>query len=354
MDDAILMLNRFDVPLQSRLQRDGLDNTVYSWLEDDLDTQTVTATGALSTSTYPVVDSSNLRVRDLLRMVPTVARPAPTGIYQVTAIADGTHFTRAMWAGTTEDATVANGEVFEVIGQVPYEGDDPQASRDGDPSSKTNRTSIFQEKVDASRAARKQAQYGISDPFTRAEARKMKELAIRLEKALLYSVTATTGTASTLQRTMNGLFPQITSNVVTGTLGTNNANIDTKLGDALQAAYGFGGSPTDLMVSPVFKRAFSAINPDKFREDRDDPGVGRVKSIYESDFGQLELFVNRHMPRNRALALSGEYVWLMVFDDWFKEPLAKTGDTEREQIVGEFSVKAKNEKAHAVVYISDM
>jgi hypothetical protein len=357
MDDVILLLNKFDVPLQTSLQREGVDNTKYEWLEDDLDTQTVTATGVEATDIIPVVDSSNIRVRDLLKVVPAAGLVEnPTGIWEVTAVPSATQVTTnaTMWASTTPD-TLSNGVVLEIIGQVPYEGADPQASRDGDPSGKFNYTAIFQELVDASRSARKQRQWGITDPLARAKARKVKELAIRLERALVHSVRNLVGGASTKQRTFAGFLAQVTTNVATAaTAGTNFAVGEVALADALQSAYNLGGSPSRLMVSPLFKRKFSSLNTDKVRVDRDDPGAGQVRSVYESDFGELNLEVNRHFPRNRALAIQDEYVWLEVFDDWFSEPLAKTGDTEKEQMVGEFGLKVKNEKAHAVVVITDI
>jgi len=356
MDDMILLLNKFDVPLQTSLQREGLDNTVYEWLEDDLDTQTVTATGAEAADIIPVVDSSNIRIRDLLRVVPNATLENPTGIWEVTALPSGTQVTTnaTMWNSTTPD-TLVNGTVLEIIGQVPFEGADPQPSRDGDPSKKDNRTAIFQELMDVTRTARKQAQYGITDPLARAKARKAKELAIRLERSLLYSVKNLVGGASARQRTFAGFFAQITSNVATAaTAGTNFAVGEVALQDALEGAFNLGGSPSRLMVSPKFKRKFSSLNTDKVRVDRDDPGAGIVRSVYESDFGELNLEVNRHFPRNRAIAIQDEYVWLEVFDDWFAEPLAKTGDTEKEEMVGEFGLKVKNEKAHAVVVITDL
>jgi len=35
--------------------------------------------------------------------------------------------------------------------------------------------------------------------------------------------------------------------------------------------------------------------------------------------------------------------------DWFEEPLAKSGDYVRGQIVGEFGFVVQNEKAHAII-----
>lgn len=349
MDEAIDLLNRYDTALADALSSEPIDNIRQDWLDDDLDSQTVTATGPRATNDIPVVDSSNVRVRDLLKLVPNATVTSPTGIYEVTAVPNSTTITVAAtnWASTTSD-TLANGYVLEIIGQVPQEGADPQPSRDGDPSGRFNYTSTFQEKLDATREAQKNVQYGIDNPLDRMQMRKLKELAIRLERALVNSVRFIS--ADKKQKTMGGLLYFITTNVRSGV----KANMETLLGDLLQAAFDLGASPDTLYVSPSFKRTFSALNPTLVNEDRTDQGVGRIKSTFESDFGLMNLVVVRNMPKYKAIAVEAQYVKKLVFDDWFMEDLAKTGDSDQRHIVGQYSLKVKNEKAHAVLTITDL
>lgn len=348
MDEAIELLDKFDTVLSDALASEPIDNIRNDWLDDDLDPQTVVATGPRATNDIPVVDSSNIRVRDLLRLVPNATVDSPTGVFEVTAVPNATTITVAAtnWAGTTGD-TLANGYVLEVIGQVPQEGADPQPSRDGDPSGRFNYTSIFQEKVDATRTAQKNTQYGIDDPMARMEMRKLKELAIRFERALISSVRHIS--ADKKQRTFGGLLYFITTNVRTATQAT----IETVTGDALEAAFSLGARPDVLYMGPKSKRLFSNLNEDRIQEARDERGIGQVKTFYESDFGRLELVTVRNMPNSKLIALDRQYVKKQVFDDWFREDLAKTGDSDQAHIVGEFSLKVKNEKAHGVITITD-
>jgi hypothetical protein len=353
MDEAIEMLDKFDVPLQNMLASEGVTNIRNDWLDDDLDAQTVTLTAAFTAAgtTLTVADSSNIRVRDLVqRLVPVadVGTALSQQILEVTAVPTATTITvpATTWGGTSAQS-YSSGEVLQIIGQVPQEGADPQASRDGDPSGRFNYTQIFQEKVDATRTAQKNDQYGIDDPKERMKQRKFKELAIRYERALVHSVRFLS--ADKKQRTLGGLLFQITTNVLSNT----KANIKTLLNDSLVASYNLGASPNLLVVSPAVKIALSNMDSTLVTVARDDQGAGQVKSYFESDFGRLEFLTDRHFPRGKGIALERQYVMRQNFDDWFYEDLAKTGDSEQGEVVGEFSLKVKNEKAHSVVTVTD-
>ena len=359
MDDAIEMLDKFDVPFQTLLSSEGVTNIRHDWLDDDLDAQTVVVNGAFSANgaTVTVVDSSNVRVRDLLQLVvpnTDVTLGSTRQILEVTAVPSGTTITVSTtpWGGTTA-AGYSTSDVLQIVGQVPQEGADPQPSRDGDPTGRFNVTQIFQEKVDATRTARKNDQYGIDDPFERLKARKFKELAIRLERAYIVGVRFVS--ADKKQRTFGGLLYWITTNVRSSTVATLRANTNAML----RAAFTLGASPDLLVVSPAVKQAYDDLDlvatstTLKVEKSYGDGSVGMTTEMFKSSFGLVRLLINRHMPIGKAIALETGYVKRLSFDDWFYEDLAKTGDSDQGEIVGEFGFKVKNEKAHAVLNVTD-
>lgn len=162
---------------------------------------------------------------------------------------------------------------------------------------------------------------------------------------------------STARRT-KGLVEAISTNVV-------NAN-DTPLEkvdilDAIQKAWDNGGLQEDetrtVMLGSTQKRALTDefINAtDGYRfETRNIAGVN-VQSI-ETDFGRLNVMLNRHVPSDTVLILSLEqlapkFLRIPEKGHFFVEPLAKTGATSKFQIYGEIGLKYGNERTHAKIY----
>ena len=71
--------------------------------------------------------------------------------------------------------------------------------------------------------------------------------------------------------------------------------------------------------------------------------------IYDSDFGQLEVVPDRFMRSRDCFLIETEMVaiaYLRPFRYW---ELAKTGDSERVQLLVEYCLEMRNEAAHGFV-----
>lgn len=345
MDDAIDILPVHDVPLHDLLATEPITNIKNQWLNKELDPQTVTTDSQTlaGVTTISVTDNTPVRVGDILKP------QGGTVLLKVTAVTygGGNDFTVTRPFNGSADQTIETATVLEIVGQELNEGADPKDPRQVDPTSDYNVTQIYQEQVAATRTVQKNEQYGVSNPYSDDLMNIMKVLPIRHERTLLHGLRK--DNASGGLRQMGGLFQFLTQNLESDV----KANLETSLGDMLQSAYTFGATPSVLVCSPAIKRLFSALNTDKVLEQRGDSGVGRVKTTYESDFGSVTLVTDRHMPKTKALLLSLEYIKRQVFDNWFFEPLAKTGDSDKGHVVGEFSLKVKNPKAHGVLTVTD-
>lgn len=126
--------------------------------------------------------------------------------------------------------------------------------------------------------------------------------------------------------------------------------------DLLQAVWDNGGitvsETATLMTNSTLKRALTKIFiTDKgYDEESRDVGGVHVMTI-ETDFGVLNIMLNRYMPSGALQVVSLEEcapMFLPVPDKGFLfvEPLAKVGAAERSQIYGEVGLKYGNEKAH--------
>jgi len=126
----------------------------------------------------------------------------------------------------------------------------------------------------------------------------------------------------------------------------------------MQAAYTDGGQPNMLVVSPAKKVAFSdlnsgsvATNQINYTAPREAAIVGSV-SLYLSDFGQLDVVIDRFASDDRVYLLDSDYASICTLPsrNFAVSELAKTGDSEKFQIVTEWTLKVSAPKAHGAVY----
>jgi hypothetical protein len=343
MDDAIVLLSTWDAPLQKRLPSRPTNETRIDWLEDDLTPQEATVTSFTGTGPWTVTtpDSTMLRVNDILWDKTNGTQAVQ---FQVTSIADSTHFVIAGFNANVTGPT--NADVLQIIGTLPTEGGDPGAMRSVDRTNPFNYTQIGQEGVQVSRTERKRAVYGVADEYTYQVQKKFKELAIRTERSFTNGVRFQSGAT----RFMGGLFSYITTNTVSDVI----ANAKAAVNSLARKCYEQGGTPRTLYVSPAIKVALSSgFDPTLRRIDRTDTQGGFVIESILTDFGNIDVIVDRHFPTKKALLLQEEYDTRRVFDGYFHEMLAKTGDGDKGEIVGEFTLEVKNQKAQGLLTLTD-
>lgn len=345
MDEAIVLLNTWDVPLQKRLSSAPTSSTRIDWLEDTLDADTVTVSSVAGTTspwTLTIPSTTWIRAGDLFRNR-TLAYDKQLKVDSVTN-ATTIVVSSAGNNADTDDPVAA--DVLEHIGQLLAEGGDPGAARAVDRTNPYNYTQIGQEAVTVSRTERKRATYGVADEYTYQAQKKFKELAIRTERSLTQGVRYQSGN----KRFMGGLLSYITTNSRSGVV----ANSKSLLNSLIKDCYTTGGAPTSLYVSPAVKAAISAnVDPTLRRTTVEATGAGYVVDSFQSDFGHIEIFADRHVPATKGILVQEEFVTRRVFDGYFHEMLAKTGDGDKGEIVGEFSLEVKNQSAQGVLTLTD-
>ena len=140
--------------------------------------------------------------------------------------------------------------------------------------------------------------------------------------------------------------------------GTNRALTLAMIDNAMQAAYTDGGQPNMLVVSPAKKATFSDLNGGSvttnqinYTAPREAAIVGSV-SLYLSDYGQLDVVIDRFASDDRVYLLDSDYASICTLPNrnFAVDDLAKTGDSEKFQIITEFTLKVSAPKAHGAVY----
>jgi hypothetical protein len=121
----------------------------------------------------------------------------------------------------------------------------------------------------------------------------------------------------------------------------------------LSAIWINGGKPNVVMTGAFNKQAFSTFTGrgTAFEETGSKKIVASVDA-YESDFGKLKVVANRFQRTRDVLILQMEK-WAIAFlngRNMISIPLAKTGDSDRRQILAEYALVARNEKASGGVF----
>ena len=135
--------------------------------------------------------------------------------------------------------------------------------------------------------------------------------------------------------------------------GTQQAFTETMLKDAMQQAFTSGGQPSILMVGPHNKTVvsgFAGIAAQRYQAPSDSPTtIIGAADVYLSDFGTLNVVANRFQRERDAFLLDPEYASVCYLRPIQQVELAKTGDAEKRMVLAEFGLKVTNEAAHAVV-----
>ena len=261
------------------------------------------------------------------------------------------------------DATLANAAV---------EGADATSATLAPTTRVGNRTQISQKTIQIAGTEETIDKAGRKSEKAYQLAKASSELKRDMEKIMLANQAATAGD-STTARTLGSLQAWLNTNYVgTGTAGslgttarvsgTDRAFTEPLLKAAVKSAYTNGGNPTVLMVSPTQKQVvstFAGIAEQRYAApaNKQTTIIGAA-DVYLSDFGTLSVVPNRFTTADdesttgegeQAFVLDPEYAATAFLRPFQTNELAKTGDSEKTQLLVEYTLEVKNEAAHALV-----
>lgn len=131
--------------------------------------------------------------------------------------------------------------------------------------------------------------------------------------------------------------------------GTARTFTETLLKDTLQKTYIAGGRPNVLMLGATQKQTFSTFTGNASRQKDADNKLNASIDVYVSDFGTLKAVVNLQQRARDVWVLQSDKWAFATLRPWQKTPLAKTGDSERNQILLEGTLEAINPAANGAV-----
>ena len=193
-------------------------------------------------------------------------------------------------------------------------------------------------------------------------AKKAKELKRDLESSLCSNNAEVTGSASAA-RQLGGLGSWVATNDVFGTggasgglgntartNGTQRAFTETQLKSVIKSVWNEGGNPQIIMVGPFNKQKLSGFTGNSTRFDAGaDATLYTSVDVYASDFGQTQVIPNRFSRDREAWVLDMDFWGVAFLRDFTMHELAKTGDTEKRQLLVECTLESRNEAASGMI-----
>lgn len=159
--------------------------------------------------------------------------------------------------------------------------------------------------------------------------------------------------ASNTSKGATGADPTPIDGTVARTDGTQRAFTEVNLKTVLQSIWNNGGKPDTIMTGGFNKQIFSTFTGRSSPIERaETKKITASVDAYESDFGTVKVVANRFMRTRDVLVLQMD-MWALAYLNGRKMvsiPLAKTGDSERREVLSEFSLESRNEKASGAVF----
>jgi hypothetical protein len=135
--------------------------------------------------------------------------------------------------------------------------------------------------------------------------------------------------------------------------GTLRTFTETLLKDVIRGVFESGGTPKILLVGPAIKQkvsTFAGIAEQRYMAPADAPTtIIGAADVYLSDFGSVSVVPDRFLRSRDAFVLDPEYAAVAYLRPFATNELAKTGDSEKTQILAELTLEVRNEAAHGLI-----
>ena len=234
-----------------------------------------------------------------------------------------------------------------------------------------NRTQISQKTIGVTGTLEAVDKAGRKSEKAYQLAKASSEIKRDMEFTFLSNTVQSNGTAGSTARVLGGLQTWLATNGDFGsggsagasgttarTNGTNRTFTEDILKTVIKEVFESGGSPKILMVTPAHKQtvsAFAGIAAQRYMAPSDAPTtIIGAADIYLSDFGSVSVVPNRFMVSGNsanevAFVLDPEYAAVAYLRPFFTNELAKNGDSDRTQLLVEYTLEVRNEAAHGII-----
>lgn len=291
-------------------------------------------------STYKTYDQVGIKedISDIISNISPTKTPFQTSIGN-----EGVKATTHKWQEDDLRAVAANAQVegFTAVSTAR----EPTAYVD-------NVTQILQETFNVSGTSDSVSTYGRAKESAYQASKASAALKRDLEHAFVGTAQTKVAGDSNTARVMAGFQAMVHADLYTFTGGTSTVPTEAMLLAQLQELYTEGSDVDIIMATPTNARtiaAWAAVANTRTRDIGQDKKIVNAVEVYVSPYGSQKVVLNRFLKDKDTLLYSADMWKKLTLRPWFRETLAKTGDNTTMMIVGEFSLKHKNQRASAVI-----
>ena len=348
--DVISLIDPSDAPMVQALG--GLDGAsgkfrfvnamekVVEWLEDTL----IGLTGALNgsiTSTATTItasDGDNFQEGHIILI--------DSEYMWVSSVNNATEVLTVTRAFQGSSASHADTVAIAIVGMARLEGAESDDIAFTDRTTGSNFTQILHQEVKVARTQNQIAQYGISDEMAYQGDKVVPSQMRLLERHFFYNTVAKAGSVTT-PRAMGGYQAFVTTNKVSGaTLA------QSQFENAVMSAYTAGSSgPWDAICAPTnLQKVKNFYDSSNFlRVDRTEDTVGVVIERILTPYGTVDLLLDRWAKTTEIPLIDPKHAGFITFYPFTQKMLAEGGDYQKSEVVGEFTLALRQDKAHAIL-----
>lgn len=325
--------------------------TSHEWIEDALNSTTTLQSGgtaaqmALGTTSGTIIRFSSSMMGQITAGTLLKNRlSGKTEVIQVTAVST-TSATVTRGYGATSAQVHAAGATWDIIANPRPQGMAGPKDESTTRAKKINFTQIFSKGVKITGTANAIDHAGVNKEDAYQIDLRLRELKRELDRAAIMGVKAGGNVSSTVYGTMGGVIDWVGFIAAGNWSGTAETLTPAVVNAMAKAIFDDGGMPDILLVGGLQKQKISTFDQEFRRSTLDTRRAGYVVEEFVTDLGwNLRVVVDRWVPNDVAMVLDSSKIKILPLRTraFALEKLAKVGDSEDWQIVGEYTMEVRN------------
>jgi hypothetical protein len=179
---------------------------------------------------------------------------------------------------------------------------------------------------------------------------RLLELKINMEKKLINGLKAD-GSVAPYKRQLSGLIEFADdANAVAATGAVTEDTIKEAMRNLWKQDLSEG--TVYAFVNADLKEQVDALYKDRYNYNHATTNFGLLVDSINTNYGTVQFVLSKHVPADKVVFFNDSYVDLAYLREPHFEPLAKTGDSVKGQVIAEATLKVGSPKAVAVVTVA--